>query len=465
MTDRLVVDLDAMPLTWPLDEDALEDLRWYLEDYLTAPFGVYGNRGSGVEARLADWGRAVYWAVLGSAAVQGDTELVLRSSSPSLLSLPWELMVAPGHAMPAALDLAGVSRSLAMAGDAQAVPVPGGKLRVLMVISRPARAADVGYRMIARPLLERLEAVRGAVEVVVLRPPTLDALRAELTAAAAAGRPYQVVHFDGHGEMFYGEGALAFESASGGEDRVRAARIAEVLGDAAVPVVVLNACQSGAVGMDLEAAVATALLRDGVASVVAMAYRVYPVAAAEFMAAFYEQLFAGGTVGSAVTAGRQQLYRSPRRPSPKGELPLADWLVPVHYVRREVSFPQAVLPRPAESPSLADALAELTVAAGGAEAGRLGCGRRRLRRPGCAVLRPRGGGSAAEGRRPSRTGRDGQDRAGEGVRPVVARHRWGRPAGWGVLALVRAWHGVVRPGRRDHRDRPSTIWFRLRAAG
>ena len=280
-------------------------------------------------------------------------------------------MVAPGHAMPLALDLAGVSRSLAMAGDAQAVPVPGGKLRVLMVISRPAGAADVGYRMIARPLLERLEAVRGAVEVVVLRPPTLDALRAELTAAAAAGRPYQVVHFDGHGEMFYGEGALAFESASGGEDRVRAARIAEVLGDAAVPVVVLNACQSGAVGMDLEAAVATALLRDGVASVVAMAYRVYPVAAAEFMAAFYEQLFAGGTVGSAVTAGRQQLYRSPRRPSPKGELPLADWLVPVHYVRREVSFPQAVLPRPAESPSLADALAELTVAAGGAGAGGL----------------------------------------------------------------------------------------------
>jgi hypothetical protein len=61
MTDRLVVDLDAMPLTWPLDEDALEDLRWYLEDYLTAPFGVYGDRGSAVEARLADWGRAVYW--------------------------------------------------------------------------------------------------------------------------------------------------------------------------------------------------------------------------------------------------------------------------------------------------------------------------------------------------------------------------------------------------------------------
>jgi hypothetical protein len=28
------------PLAWPLGGGALEDLRWYLEDYLLAPFGV-----------------------------------------------------------------------------------------------------------------------------------------------------------------------------------------------------------------------------------------------------------------------------------------------------------------------------------------------------------------------------------------------------------------------------------------
>jgi hypothetical protein len=27
-------------LEWPLDSGALEDLRWYLEDYLRSPFGV-----------------------------------------------------------------------------------------------------------------------------------------------------------------------------------------------------------------------------------------------------------------------------------------------------------------------------------------------------------------------------------------------------------------------------------------
>ena len=98
---------------------------------------------------------------------------------------------------------------------------------------------------------------------------------------------------------------------------------------------------------------------------VAMAYSVYAVAAAEFMAAFYERLFAGGTVSAAVTAGRQQLYRQSRRPSPKGDLPLADWLVPVHYLRREVQLPAGLVTGPAELPSLEEALAA-TAATGSA---------------------------------------------------------------------------------------------------
>jgi hypothetical protein len=45
-------------------------------------------------------------------------------------------------------------------------------LRVLMVIARPAGLNDVGYQMIARLLMERLDAVRGRIQPDVLRPPT-----------------------------------------------------------------------------------------------------------------------------------------------------------------------------------------------------------------------------------------------------------------------------------------------------
>ena len=180
-----------------------------------------------------------------------------------------------------------------------------------------------------------------------------------------------------------GEGVLAFEKPGGGSDLVRASKVAAVLAEGKVPVVVLNACQSGAVGKELEASVATALLKAGCAAVVAMAYSVYAVAAAEFMAAFYESLFTGASVGQAVTAGRRRLSGHDGRPSPKGDMPLADWLVPVHYLRKDVSFPQARTPRPAAAPSLDEALDQIRASpepTAGADTASLG--RRHVRRPG-----------------------------------------------------------------------------------
>ena len=88
VADRLVVDLGVdgvagvlawpgggavpegvsqAPLVWPLDGDALEDLRWYLEDYLLAPFGVWEERGPAVAGKLAGWGEEVFGSVFGPA--------------------------------------------------------------------------------------------------------------------------------------------------------------------------------------------------------------------------------------------------------------------------------------------------------------------------------------------------------------------------------------------------------------
>jgi len=84
ITDRLLVNPDgqaevlAWPdeglpelvsrgqLAWPLDAEALEDLRWYLEDYLLAPFGVWEDRGPAVQGKLAGWGDQVFGSVFGS---------------------------------------------------------------------------------------------------------------------------------------------------------------------------------------------------------------------------------------------------------------------------------------------------------------------------------------------------------------------------------------------------------------
>ena len=396
MPDQLVVDLSrdnnqatvlswpagcgtlsrvtVQPAAWPLGSGELDDLRWYLEDYLQAPYGVWEDRGPLVREKLAGWGELVFGAVFAAGPAQEayeyareqGLEVVVRSADPGALALPWELM-RDRHG-PVALAKGGLSRSLPVPDHARTLEVAGGRLRVLMVIARPAGASDVRYQMVARPLLERLNAVCGDVELSVLRPPTFQALREAVQQAADDGRPYHVVHFDGHGGLpaGLGEAVLAFELPGGGSAPVAASRVAAALAAGRVPVAVLNACQSGAMGKELEASVATALLGAGCAAVVAMAYSLYATAAAEFMAAFYEALFSGESVGQAVTAGRRRLFTHDTRPSPKGDVSLADWLVPVHYLRHEVRFPQSRARRPDGGPSLEDVLDHIgAVPAGG----------------------------------------------------------------------------------------------------
>ncbi len=373
----------------PLSAGELEDLRWYLEDYLRAPYGVYQDRGERIAGRLETWGERLFaTAFPGGPARDAYTsaregtccELWLASSSPAFLALPWELMRDPRRPTPPALELAGFNRTATVATAAVATP-PGKRLRVLMVIARPSGPADVPYQMIARPLLERLAPVAGEVELEVLRPPTFAALKHRLTAARDAGEPFHILHFDGHGgfgaaapaagdPLRYDaslEGRLLFEKDSGAEDPVAAGALGPVLSDAGVPLLVLNACRSAmlAGGERPEAAVATRLMAGGAAATVAMGYSVYALAAAEFMAAFYQALFAGHTVARAVAAGRRQLLEEARRPSPKGPLPLADWIVPVLYSRREVAFPELAATATRSRLSLEQALAELRRRPGG----------------------------------------------------------------------------------------------------
>ena len=162
----------AMSFTSPLAEAEREDLRWYLEDYLRAPYAVWEERGVEIQGKLETWGERLFETIFGvgkqgrdaylGAQNGGPWELWFASTSPAFLGLPWELLKDPKRPTPLALELSGINRTIDVAEPAAEVAGDGG-LRVLMIIARPAGRKDVGYRMIARPLLERLAPVSGEV--------------------------------------------------------------------------------------------------------------------------------------------------------------------------------------------------------------------------------------------------------------------------------------------------------------
>ena len=91
------------------------------------------------------------------------------------------------------------------------------------------------------------------------------------------GRPFHVVHFDGHGTTLpeeAGIGALCFEKDDGSLDLVRAPRFGDLMSGFNIPLVVLEACRTATKSF-AQGTVAGALLRQGVGTVLAMGHAVH----------------------------------------------------------------------------------------------------------------------------------------------------------------------------------------------
>ncbi|MEH1940002.1 MAG: tetratricopeptide repeat protein [Nostoc sp.] len=330
-----------VPFEQPFDKDNADELRWYLEDYLKFPYGIFPDNAVKIEQKLQHWGQQLFELVFRStekgreffqeATREGldNCELGIISDNAEVLNLPWELLYSPDYQF-LAPSLAGMYRSLSSQAVKPPLPaMPDDQLNILLVIARPYDRQDVGFKTIARPLLAALQPIRQRVNLKVLRPPSLKAFEAELQANKGF---YHIVHFDGHGNFdSETQGVLVFEDEQGNEQVVSAKEIAQYLTDCRVPIFVLNACKSGQVGEEAFSSVAGQLVKLGAKGVVAMAYSVYAKGAEHFIGRLYGELVRGECIATAVAAGRKSMSIDKMRPSPKGNLPLQDWLVPVLY--------------------------------------------------------------------------------------------------------------------------------------
>lgn len=381
-----------------------ERVRWYLEDFLEHPFDPATAVAAGVERRMAAVGAELFDKVFGSddgrdlwAALRGrleETRVEIAAEVRDAAELPWELLRDPRTDVPLALRADSFVHIHHQPARPLRLPSPEEtELRVLLVICRPAGGRDVPFRSVARHLARLGADARHPFTLDVLRPPTFAKLSEVLHDRARQGRPYHVVHFDGHGihadlsaaehrdraadPLRYGvlsplrpgpHGYLLFEDPTTEENLqlVDGPALGALLAQTGVPVLVLNACRSGyadppsapvrtgdAAPADVHARIraygslAQEIADAGVPGVVSMRYSVYVVTAAQFIAGLYTALLAGQSLGVAVGQGRRGLAAQPNREIAATARPLQDWSVPVVHEAAPLTLFGAGLARPA----------------------------------------------------------------------------------------------------------------------
>ena len=223
-TDRYRVEValkgDSIPLRtasaefeFKLSDQQQERVRWYLEDYLQYPEDPAPTIAEGIEREMRDIGTRLFNAIFEAnkdtrrrwfaVADQLDSvRLEIASDVVGAGKLPWELLFDPETRTYLVLQAQTFVRTHSTSiRTPQILQVPG-PIRILLVICRPSGRQDVPFRSVASRIIKGLsQEARQLFELDVLRPPTFEQLSRRLRAAKAEGKPYHIIHFDGHGSL------------------------------------------------------------------------------------------------------------------------------------------------------------------------------------------------------------------------------------------------------------------------
>ncbi|MBK8536195.1 MAG: TIR domain-containing protein [Candidatus Competibacteraceae bacterium] len=346
-------------------------LRWYWHSYPCWPTDTVRKFARHADARLVDWGCALYQATLATPNLRElitawrdvpdprERRLVIQADATSpttmtALDLPWELLHDGSDFLLQAKQPVQFLRRLAGGSDFFApAPTP---LRVLVVSPRPDTepTGHPDHRRSALPLLEALDGLSALVEPTVLRSPTQAALEKQLNDAWAAGRLFTILHLDcylregpDHGDIL-----LGFEAGHNVDtplcrnaDFIAAPVLAALLCTYRIRLVALVRPPDSS-GSILMARLAKLLLAVGAAAVIT----VHPDAPHEtlrrFWSAFYEESLRGARISQALFAGQRRLASDSYRAPGLGGIGihLHDWSVCALYLGQ--SDPRLVLRPP-----------------------------------------------------------------------------------------------------------------------
>ncbi len=257
--------------------------------------------------------------------------VVFTCAIPWVAAKPWEFAFDPTRRKFLATEEVHFIRNVLTSVPAQRIDPRAAPLRLLIVEAQPVGTAILAVgdeeeriRHRFRPLLDA-----KLVEIDVVAEATPERLHEQVFGSWIQGRPYDVVHFIGHGDFDRQaeQGRLLFMSSDGGAQLVGVQTLREILCNRGIQLVFLNACETAEdANRLLNRGVAQGLVQGGLPVVVANQYQVLDPSAVTFAQYFYWALAHGGSIGEAAREARIAVNYSL-----DGEL--IDWAVPVVYAR------------------------------------------------------------------------------------------------------------------------------------
>ncbi len=206
----LIFDGGEYPIniTDPFTQQEEQRLEWYFEEWLIYPM-LNGKKAEAAKTSVVSYGESLFNQVFDDKnayshyrQLRGNLKQVkieIVGNSPEFHALHWEAMQDKDLPRPLAVDCVMVRKRVDKIASVAVQMAESPVINLLVVISRPDEEHDVGYRTIARPLIEVIQNSQLRVNIDLLRPGTYESLERHLEAKGAGY--YHIIHFDCHGAL------------------------------------------------------------------------------------------------------------------------------------------------------------------------------------------------------------------------------------------------------------------------
>jgi hypothetical protein len=324
------------------DDTAIEFVPFQVIKALKAFRDRIQKAAAGLASRPTDdelifFGRDLFAFALPNSLLALYNRLPAESISIQILSnqadfqaLPWEYLQEPqGPGGP--INTRGVVRIVPTLGKATPAPRKlANKIRILFAYADPSDQGPVEWDEVEAKIRSEFTArLAKNFEIDIVEAATVERLTAALFA-----KPYDIFHFNGHGEVVVDkngneEGHLVLvEEKTRKSQRLSASQLAVLVTGRNLQLVILSACNSAAGDFAKSyAVVARGMVDRGVPAVVANQFPVTNSVAATFVHGLYANLLRTGEIDQAVAEGRVYLAVQPRI----GKQAPIEWGIPTLY--------------------------------------------------------------------------------------------------------------------------------------